>query len=312
MLILFLHDFIFRTMNDPPVKVRNLVKKYGDFVAVDGISFEIGEGKVFSLLGPNGAGKTTTVEILEGLRERTSGEVTVLGIDPENSKQLYKKIGILPQDFTFVPNSTPREAIEFYSRLFQRTVNPLDLLETVELEDRANVPFMKLSGGQKQKLGLALSLINDPEVIFLDEPTAGLDPKSRRNIWNIINNLKRDNRSILLTSHYLEEAELLADDVAIMNRGQIVDRGSPKELIQRHRGKDLLYIKGGKYLEEALKKLNLTNRNEDGYFIISLNDPKEAVEILTKINEMGIPFDDFVIRRENLEDVFLKVTEEIT
>lgn len=311
MVILFLYDFILETMNDVPVQVKNLVKKYGDFVAVNGISFEIGKGKVFSLLGPNGAGKTTTVEILEGLRERTSGEVTVLGIDPENSRELYKKIGILPQDFTFVPNSTPKEAIEFYSRLFQRNVNPFDLLETVELKDRVNTPFMKLSGGQKQKLGLALSLINDPEVIFLDEPTAGLDPKSRRNIWNIINNLKRDNRSILLTSHYLEEAELLADDVAIMNRGQIVDRGSPKELIQRHRGKDLLYIKGGKYLEEALKKLELTVRDEDGYFIISLNDPKEAVEILTKINEMGIPFDDFVIRRENLEDVFLKVTEEI-
>jgi len=184
------------------------------------------------------------------------------------------------------------------------------LLDTVELRDRANVPFSKLSGGQKQKLGLALSLINDPEVLFLDEPTAGLDPKSRRNIWRIIENLKKEDRSILLTSHYLEEAELLADNVAIMNKGKIIDTGSPKELILRHRGKDLLYIKGGKYLEDVLEKIGAQFKNEDGYFILGLNDSKEAIEILNKIDEMGVPFDDFMIRRENLEDIFLKVTEE--
>ncbi len=297
-------------MNEQPVIVKNLVKKYGDYVAVNGISFEIKKGQVFSLLGPNGAGKTTTVEILEGLRKRDAGQVEVLGMDPEVSKEIYNKIGILPQDFTFVQNSTPKEAIEFYCKLFGRKLDPLELLKTVELEDRANVPFSKLSGGQKQKLGLALSLINDPEVLFLDEPTAGLDPKSRRNIWQIIENLKKEDRSILLTSHYLEEAELLADNVAIMNRGKIVDIGSPKELILRHRGKDLLYIKGGKFLGEALENLGIQFKNEDGYFILGLNDSKEAIEILKRIDEMGIPFDDFMIRRENLEDIFLKVTEE--
>jgi len=178
-------------MSESPVIVKNLLKKYGEYIAVNEISFEIKKGQVFSLLGPNGAGKTTTVEILEGLRKRDGGEVSVLGLDPENSKEIYKKIGILPQDFTFVNNSTPKEAIEFYCKLFNRKLNPYELLDTVELRDRANVPFSKLSGGQKQKLGLALSLINDPEVLFLDEPTAGLDPKSRRNIWRIIENLKR-------------------------------------------------------------------------------------------------------------------------
>jgi len=297
-------------MNESPVIVKNLLKKYGEYIAVNEISFEIKKGQVFSLLGPNGAGKTTTVEILEGLRKRDGGEVSVLGLDPENSKEIYKKIGILPQDFTFVNNSTPKEAIDFYCKLFNRKLNPYELLDTVELRDRANVPFSKLSGGQKQKLGLALSLINDPEVIFLDEPTAGLDPKSRRNIWRIIENLKKEDRSILLTSHYLEEAELLADNVAIMNKGKIVDTGSPKELILRHRGKDLLYIKGGKYLEDVLEKIGAQFKNEDGYFILGLNDSKEAIEILNKIDEMGVPFDDFMIRRENLEDIFLKVTEE--
>jgi len=297
-------------MNESPVIVKNLLKKYGEYIAVNEISFEIKKGQVFSLLGPNGAGKTTTVEILEGLRKRDGGEVSVLGLDPENSKEIYKKIGILPQDFTFVNNSTPKEAIEFYCKLFNRKLNPYELLDTVELRDRANVPFSKLSGGQKQKLGLALSLINDPEVLFLDEPTAGLDPKSRRNIWRIIENLKKEDRSILLTSHYLEEAELLADNVAIMNKGKIVDTGSPKELILRHRGKDLLYIKGGKYLEDVLEKIGAQFKNEDGYFILGLNDSKEAIEILNKIDEMGVPFDDFMIRRENLEDIFLKVTEE--
>ena len=297
-------------MNESPVIVKKLLKKYGEYIAVNEISFEIKKGQVFSLLGPNGAGKTTTVEILEGLRKRDGGEVSVMGLDPENSKEIYKKIGILPQDFTFVNNSTPKEAIEFYCKLFNRKLNPYELLDTVELRDRANVPFSKLSGGQKQKLGLALSLINDPEVLFLDEPTAGLDPKSRRNIWRIIENLKKEDRSILLTSHYLEEAELLADNVAIMNKGKIVDTGSPKELILRHRGKDLLYIKGGKYLEDVLEKIGAQFKNEDGYFILGLNDSKEAIEILNKIDEMGVPFDDFMIRRENLEDIFLKVTEE--
>ncbi len=297
-------------MSESPVIVKNLLKKYGEYIAVNEISFEIKKGQVFSLLGPNGAGKTTTVEILEGLRKRDGGEVSVLGLDPENSKEIYKKIGILPQDFTFVNNSTPKEAIEFYCKLFNRKLNPYELLDTVELRDRANVPFSKLSGGQKQKLGLALSLINDPEVLFLDEPTAGLDPKSRRNIWRIIENLKKEDRSILLTSHYLEEAELLADNVAIMNKGKIIDTGSPKELILRHRGKDLLYIKGGKYLEDVLEKIGAQFKNEDGYFILGLNDSKEAIEILNKIDEMGVPFDDFMIRRENLEDIFLKVTEE--
>jgi len=297
-------------MNESPVIVKNLLKKYGEYIAVNEISFEIKKGQVFSLLGPNGAGKTTTVEILEGLRKRDGGEVSVLGLDPENSKEIYKKIGILPQDFTFVNNSTPKEAIDFYCKLFNRKLNPYELLDTVELRDRANVPFSKLSGGQKQKLGLALSLINDPEVLFLDEPTAGLDPKSRRNIWRIIENLKKEDRSILLTSHYLEEAELSADNVAIMNKGKIVDTGSPKELILRHRGKDLLYIKGGKYLEDVLEKIGAQFKNEDGYFILGLNDSKEAIEILNKIDEMGVPFDDFMIRRENLEDIFLKVTEE--
>jgi ABC-type multidrug transport system, ATPase component len=297
-------------MNESPVIVKKLLKKYGEYIAVNEISFEIKKGQVFSLLGPNGAGKTTTVEILEGLRKRDGGEVSVLGLDPENSKEIYKKIGILPQDFTFVNNSTPKEAIEFYCKLFNRKLNPYELLDTVELRDRANVPFSKLSGGQKQKLGLALSLINDPEVLFLDEPTAGLDPKSRRNIWRIIENLKKEDRSIFLTSHYLEEAELLADNVAIMNKGKIVDTGSPKELILRHRGKDLLYIKGGKYLEDVLEKIGAQFKNEDGYFILGLIDSKEAIEILNKIDEMGVPFDDFMIRRENLEDIFLKVTEE--
>jgi len=297
-------------MSESPVIVKNLLKKYGEYIAVNEISFEIKKGQVFSILGPNGAGKTTTVEILEGLRKRDGGEVSVLGLDPENSKEIYKKIGILPQDFTFVNNSTPKEAIEFYCKLFNRKLNPYELLDTVELRDRANVPFSKLSGGQKQKLGLALSLINDPEVLFLDEPTAGLDPKSRRNIWRIIENLKKEDRSILLTSHYLEEAELLADNVAIMNKGKIIDTGSPKELILRHRGKDLLYIKGGKYLEDVLEKIGAQFKNEDGYFILGLNDSKEAIEILNKIDEMGVPFDDFMIRRENLEDIFLKVTEE--
>ncbi|MEM3429260.1 MAG: ABC transporter ATP-binding protein, partial [Thermoplasmatales archaeon] len=158
-------------MKDIVIDVNNLVKEYGTFRAVDGISFSINSGEVFSLLGPNGAGKTTTVEILEGVRERTSGDVKVLGKDPEKDRTLIYRLGILPQDFSFIYNSTPEEALSFYKKTLGSSANIVEILKTVELYEKRGTPFQKLSGGQKQKLGLAISLVNDPEILFLDEPT---------------------------------------------------------------------------------------------------------------------------------------------
>jgi ABC-2 type transport system ATP-binding protein len=217
------------------IEVSSLKKAYGPLKAVDGISFSVRDGEVFSLLGPNGAGKTTTIEILEGLRERDEGEVKVLGLDPwKQGYELHKKIGVIPQGFKFVDYATPREAINYYAALFDVKVDADAILKRVILEDSANVYFSKLSGGQKQKVGLALSLVNDPQLVFLDEPTTGLDPQARRAVWEVIRNLKGEDRGVLLTTHYLEEAEELADAVAIMDHGRIIASGTPAEVISQH------------------------------------------------------------------------------
>jgi ABC-2 type transport system ATP-binding protein len=217
------------------IEVSSLKKAYGSLQAVDRISFSVTEGQVFSLLGPNGAGKTTTIEILEGLRERDEGDVKVLGYDPwKQGYELHKKIGVIPQGFKFVDYATPKEAINYYGALFGVKVDADAILKRVILEDSANVYFSKLSGGQKQKVGLALALVNDPQLVFLDEPTTGLDPQARRAVWDVIRNLKSEHRSVLLTTHYLDEAEELADEVAIMNHGKVIAAGTPAEIIAQH------------------------------------------------------------------------------
>jgi ABC-2 type transport system ATP-binding protein len=217
------------------IEVSSLQKAYGSLRAVDGISFSVRDGEVFSLLGPNGAGKTTTIEILEGLREKDAGEVRVLGLDPwKQGYELHKKIGVIPQGFKFVDYATPKEAINYYAALFGVKADADAILKRVILEDSANVYFSKLSGGQKQKVGMALSLVNDPQLVFLDEPTTGLDPQARRAVWEVIRTLKSEDRSVLLTTHYLDEAEELADEVAIMNHGKIIASGTPPEIIAQH------------------------------------------------------------------------------
>ncbi|HUI00773.1 MAG TPA: ABC transporter ATP-binding protein [Nitrososphaerales archaeon] len=233
------------------IEVSSLQKAYGALKAVDGISFSVSQGQVFSLLGPNGAGKTTTIEILEGLRERDGGDVKVLGLDPwKQGYQLHKKIGVIPQGFKFVDYATPKEAIRYYADLFGVKADPEAILKKVILEESANVYFTRLSGGQKQKVGLALSLVNDPQLVFLDEPTTGLDPQARRAVWDVIRNLKSEDRCVLLTTHYLDEAQELADQVAIMNHGKIIAAGTPDQIIDQHGSG-----KPGESLEDVFVKL---------------------------------------------------------
>ncbi len=233
----------------PAIEVSSLKKAYGSLLAVDSISFEVEKGEVYSLLGPNGAGKTTTIEILEGLRERDAGDVKVLGLDPwKSGYELHKKIGVIPQGFKFLDYATPKEAIRYYADLFAVKVDAEAILRRVILEESASVYFSRLSGGQKQKVGLALALVNDPELVFLDEPTTGLDPQARRAVWEVIRNLKSEGRSVMLTTHYLDEAEELADEVAIMDRGTIITSGTPMEIIERHGSR-------GDSLEDVFVKL---------------------------------------------------------
>ena len=291
------------------IEVDGLVKRYGDLAAVDGVSFSVPPGTVFSFLGPNGAGKTTTTEILEGLRRRTEGEVRVLGLDPwTEGEALHRKIGVIPQDFRFFEKITPIEAIQYYRSLFHTQVDPPALLKQVELEDKGNSRYDTLSGGQKQKLGLALALTNDPEICFLDEPTTGLDPHARRAIWAVIRNLKREGRTVFLTTHYLEEAELLADHVAIIHHGKIIAAGSPSEIIQAHGQPSRMTVEGSPALAAYLQmNLGAAAVVEDGKVSVTLREKGDALKILTAIETSGLPWTTFTTTHDTLEDVFVRL-----
>ncbi|HXY47112.1 MAG TPA: ABC transporter ATP-binding protein [Thermoplasmata archaeon] len=291
------------------IEVRGLVKRYGELAAVDKIDFTVASGAVFSFLGPNGAGKTTTTEILEGLRRRTEGDVRVLGLDPwSEGSELHRRIGVIPQDFRFFEKITAREAIEYYRALFHTHVDPGRLLAQVELLDKVDARFDTLSGGQKQKLGLALALTNDPEICFLDEPTTGLDPHARRAIWAVIRGLKREGRTVFLTTHYLEEAELLADHVAIIHHGKIIASGTPSEIIRTHGRPERITVEGTPALASYLKAhLSLAVDSEDGRVSVELNDKRDALAILSAIEASGLPWESFETTRDTLEDVFVRL-----
>jgi ABC-2 type transport system ATP-binding protein len=293
-----------------PVEVSSVKKYYGDIKAVDGVSFSVNEGEVFALLGPNGAGKTTLIEILEGLRKRDEGSTKVLGLDPWGSGYvLHRKIGVIPQDFTFFDKASPREAITYYADLFGVNADAGEILREVVLEDSARILFENLSGGQKQKMGLALSLVNSAELLFLDEPTTGLDPNARRAIWDVIRGLKSKGKTVILTTHYLDEAEQLSDRVAIMNHGRIVAMGTPEEIIEAHGSGERLEVHGTEELANYLKantKLKL-EYNGKGLISIAITQKHDALAALMAIEESGLEWRDLHTRRDSLDDVFIKL-----
>ncbi len=291
------------------IEVQGLVKRYGELAAVDGIDFTVSKGSVFSFLGPNGAGKTTTVEILEGLRRRSAGQVRVLDLDPwTDGAALHRRIGVIPQDFRFFEKITAKEAIEYYRALFGTHADPGELLANVELLDKIHARFDTLSGGQKQKLGLALALTNDPEICFLDEPTTGLDPHARRAIWAVIRNLKREGRTVFLTTHYLEEAELLADHVAIIHHGKIIASGSPAEIIREYGRPERITVVGPPDLAQYLEShVGLPTTTDNGRISIELADKRDALRILSAIDASGLPWESFETSQETLEDVFVRL-----
>jgi ABC-2 type transport system ATP-binding protein len=293
-----------------PVEVSSVKKSYGDVKAVDGVSFSVDEGEVFALLGPNGAGKTTLIEILEGLRKRDEGTVKVLGLDPWGSGYvLHKKIGVIPQDFTFFEKATAREAVKYYADLFGVSVDADEILREVVLEDSAGVLFENLSGGQKQKMGLALSLVNSAELLFLDEPTTGLDPNARRAIWDVIRGLRSKGKTVILTTHYLDEAEQLSDRVAIMDHGRIVAMGTSDEIIEAHGSGERLEIHGTEELADYIKantKLKV-EYNGKGLISIAIIQKRDALAALTTIEESGLEWRDLHTRRDSLDDVFVKL-----
>jgi ABC-2 type transport system ATP-binding protein len=296
------------------IEVTSLKKNYGNLKAVNDISFTVNKGEVFGLLGPNGAGKTTTIEIMEGLRERDGGDVKVLGLDPwKNGYELHKKIGVIPQEFTFFEKTTPREAIIYYADLFNIKVNPDEILREVLLEDSGKRNFDNLSGGQKQKTGLALSLVNSPELLFLDEPTTGLDPNARRAIWEVIRGLKAKGKTIILTTHYLDEAQQLSDKVAIMDHGKIVAMGTSEEIIQQHGSGERLEIHGSEKLADYIKvntelQVNYDKAKEE--IIIPLTKKIDALAALAAAEQSGMDWGQIQTLQDSLDDVFVKLVSE--
>jgi ABC-2 type transport system ATP-binding protein len=300
-------------MTNPVLQVENLVKRYGDVEAVRGVSFSVDEGEVFGLLGPNGAGKTSTIEVLEGLRVPDGGRVSVCGFDPQkNPNELKHEIGAALQSTSLPDKIRVVEALQLFASFYKRKRTPEELLKRFGLEEKRNAFYNQLSGGQKQRLALAIAIINDPKVLFLDEPTAGLDPQVRREIYDIIEELKRGKKTIVLTTHYIEEAERLCDRVAIVDHGKVIATGTPRELKQHSAGTTRIEVKLAKASPlTELKSLDGVSdaREVDGGYV--LHCQKTAPAIVSLVKHLEADNNELVsleIATPSLEDVFIEMT----
>jgi len=298
--------------NSVAIEVQELTKRYGELVAVNGVSFTVNRGEIFAFLGPNGAGKTTTVEILECLRKPTSGKAYVLGFDiGKNQREIKKRTGVLPQEFYTYERLTVKETVQYYAGMFDAHPDVDELIRLVDLEDKKNVLFRNLSGGLKQRLGIAVALVNDPEMVFLDEPSSGLDPKARHGVWHLIDGLHKKGKTVFLTTHYMEEAEILADRVGIIHNGRIVALDSPESLISEHGTRNLLILK--KTSPKAvpnIEKLGIKAKYDGttGDVTVHLNHAVGVSEILHALSSTDVPFGELQLKRSSLEDVFLNLT----
>src|SRR5215211_3754028 len=284
----------FRIVPNLAIEVSELRKSYGPVEAVRGLSFEVEQGEVFGLLGPNGAGKTTTVEILEGYRQRSAGEVRVLGRDPEErDRRLQERVGIVLQSCGFYPRVTVQEALSHFAKAYPAPRDPDETIALVGLEEKADARTKDLSGGQRRRLDLALALIGDPELVFLDEPTTGFDPAARRTAWGVIRRLKELGKTVLLTTHYLEEAQELSDRVAIVKDGRIVAEGPPDRLGPGSSRYRVSYVSEGRRVEHQT------------------DDPTELLHRLTRdAIGRGERLDGLEVTRPTLEEVYLELTRE--
>jgi ABC-2 type transport system ATP-binding protein len=295
------------------IRVDALRKTYGDLVAVDGISFEVQPGEVFGLLGPNGAGKTTTVEVLEGLRQPDSGEVSVLGVDAiRRPDDLRSRIGVSLQTAALYPKLTVVEVLELF-RGFYPSGRPIEeLVELMDLGEKRRTRTQDLSGGQRQRLSVALALVNDPELVFLDEPTTGMDPAARRALWDVVLGLKARGRAVLLTTHYMEEAEVLCDRLAIMDHGRILESGTVDELVSRRfheRAVRFDSIEGLSDEQLAAVPGVASIKHEGSAVLLYTRDvPATIGAVLAATERLGVEPANLAVRRATLEDVFLDLT----
>jgi ABC-2 type transport system ATP-binding protein len=296
----------------PVIQVSGIRKTYGAITAVSGISFEVSEGEIFGLIGPNGAGKTTTMECVEGVRRPDCGAISILGLDPfRDVYQLQNRIGVQLQQAQLQKRIKVWEAVDLWASLYSKPVNGDRLLDQLGLSSKRNAWFMTLSGGQKQRLFIALALINDPEVVFLDELTTGLDPQSRRAIWELVRGIRDRGKTVFMTTHLMEEAERLCDRVAVIEHGKIIDIGSPQELVGRHcPARTVVLATDNSLAEERLRTISAVElvTREGSRFTIRGRGDDFVTDVIQCLSENRIRVTDFRTVLPTLEDVFLKLT----
>ncbi len=297
------------------IEVEKLCKSYDGIKALDGVSFSIEEGEIFGFLGPNGAGKTTAIEILEGYRKPDGGHVRVLGIDPgSDGKELRQRIGIMLQDVCLYPDLKVGEVLGLFGRYYRVSMDPEPLLEQLALSEKRNSLVRELSGGQTRKLGFVISLINDPDLVFLDEPTAGLDAQSRRRVWEFIRRAPEEGKTVFLTTHYIEEAQELCDRVGIIDHGRLITVEEPRKLMAEFAVDHRIEFFTDNDIEEDLAGISEISRivrsEPDRYVLYSLNPQRALKQLLTIAEEKGFRMRDLRVEGARLEDVFLRLTGE--
>jgi ABC-2 type transport system ATP-binding protein len=300
-------------MPQTALRVRNLRKAYGDVVAVAGLDLEVATGQCFGLLGPNGAGKTTTIEICEGITRADSGDVEVLGMNwRHHAGKLRQRLGIQLQETQLSEKLTVSEVVRLFRSFFSQGPDPAAVIKLVQLTEKPGARVGSLSGGQKQRLALACALVGDPELLFLDEPTTGLDPQARRQLWELIEQFKMDGRTILLTTHYMEEAERLCDQVEIMDHGKVIARGTPRELVASIGAEHVVEFSTGRIADHAaLHNLEGVRdvRTENGSTQLQVTQLHRAVPaLLEELGRQGVPLTELRTHSASLEDVFVALT----
>ena len=302
-----------RNIQAAVIQVEDLRKNYGTVQALRGVSFAVEQGEVFGLLGPNGAGKTTTIEILEGMRTPDSGTARVCGLDPQGSGEKFKeKIGAVLQSTSLPDKIRVAEAIQMFANFYRDRADTGSLLKRFQLEEKAQAFYHHLSGGQKQRLALAMALVNNPDVVFLDEPTAGLDPQVRREIYDIIEQLKSEKKTVLLTTHYIEEAERLCDRVAIVDHGKVIALGTPRELKQRSAGTTRIEVRLARPMDDRflgrLDGLADFREFEGTYVLHSSRAPQTIVSLVKQLEAENNELQSLEMFSPSLEDVFIELT----
>jgi len=299
------------------LEVKNLIKEYGKFKAVNGVSFDVVQGEIFGILGPNGAGKTTTLEMIEGLRTIGGGEVIVDGIqaiDDKSRKKLQQRIGVQLQSSSYFDLLTLKEILDLFATFYTKHIDSMELLKMVQLETKKDALVKNLSGGQAQRFSIVAAIVNDPDIVFLDEPTTGLDPQIRRSLWELIREINKRGKTIILTTHYMEEAEELCDRIAIMDQGRIIAMDTPQGLINSEGLKFTIKFSTLKPMADAqLKKFEkhpLVKKfwEEKHKYVFRIEDPTKINDILNWLEKESLKFKNLEILPPNLEDVFLKLT----